>query len=177
MLERGVFTHDSTKMTADALTFTSFSIPVFFLLPILYRLFMILEKLKAIAIIGITALLLNAALNALFLKMGLGVKGLALATSLSNYVLVAGAILLLRRIGILVFDSKVRGVLGISLAISGTALGATAVLPFPVNLTGGFILLGVFYTLAVGILFYAVPNESIRFWRETVLRELNPFKK
>jgi putative peptidoglycan lipid II flippase len=177
MLERGAFTPDSTKMTADALTFISFAIPIFFLWPVLYRLFQILEKLKAIAAISVAALLLNAALNALFLKMDLGVKGLALATSISNYVLAGGAIVLLRRNRILVFDSKVQGVLGISLAISGIALGLAYVLPVSAKSTGGLFLHGVSYVLAVGIMFYAVPNESIRYWRETVLGELNPFAK
>lgn len=175
VFERGVFTSASTQITGDALAFLSFAIPAFFLWPLCYRLFQILEKLKAIAAISVAALLLNAALNALFLKMELGVKGLALATSISNSILVGGAILLLRRYRILVFDRKVQGVLAVSLAVSGIALGLVSVLPVSAKSTGGLILLGVFYVFAVCIMFYGVPNESIRYWRETVLGELNPF--
>jgi putative peptidoglycan lipid II flippase len=177
LLERGVFTPHSTRMTADALTFFSFAIPVFFLWPVLYRLFQILEKLKAIAVVSIASLVLNAALNAWFLNLGLGVKGLALATSISNYVLAGGAILLLRRNQPHLFDRKVSGVLGISLSISGIALGLAWMLPVSAASTGGLTLIGGTYTLAVGILYYVVPNEGIRYWRETVLGELNPFSR
>lgn len=171
-LQRGVFTAESTKMTAEALAFFAPAIPAFFFWPICYRLLQVLEKLKAIAVISVAAVLLNGALNLLFMELGMGIKGLALATTIANYGLVGGAAILLRRNGISLLPANVRRVLFISAGVSAAALAVTFAVPFGPNAAFSTIVHGLIFVVATAALFRFVPNEDIRHWRETVFSDI-----
>ncbi len=173
-LERGVFTEASTRMTGSALGYFAPAIPAFFAWPTCYRLFQILEKLRTVTLLAVGAVLANAILNFLFMRMGFGIKGLALATSLSNYALVTGAILSLRRMGIHAVSTDVPRVLAITLLTSGAALSLTFLAPIGAESTRGIILRGLIFISASAAFLYFIPDRSIRYWRNTVLDEILP---
>jgi putative peptidoglycan lipid II flippase len=175
--ERGVFTAGSTEMTGDALAFFAVAIPGFFLWPIFYRLFQILGKLGSITTVACLAVALNGGLNYLFMTLGLGVKGIALATSLADYGLVLGSVILLRRDGITVATKGVLSVLLMSVGVGAAALGATFAVPIEAGTPAGLFLRAALFTLVSAALFYFVPNEGVRRWRETVLHEILPARR
>ncbi|MDA8121361.1 MAG: polysaccharide biosynthesis C-terminal domain-containing protein [Deltaproteobacteria bacterium] len=170
--ERGVFSSASTLMTGDALAFLSLAIPAFFTWPIFYRLFQVLEKLFAIGLISFCAIFLNAILNYLFMKMGMGIKGLALATSIAYYALVVGGAFELRRLGIRVFSKSAWQVLLISLGISVAALGVTWLIPAGLELKAGLVLRGAAFLATVGILLFLTPNKAVSNCRDTIVRDI-----
>jgi putative peptidoglycan lipid II flippase len=175
--ERGVFTAGSTKMTGDALAFFAVAIPGLFLWPIFYRLFQILGKLGSITAVACLAVALNGGLNYLFMTLGLGVKGIALATSLSEYALVLGSVILLRRAGISVATKGAFSVLLMSLAIGAGALGATFAVPLDAGTPAGLFVRAALFTMVSAALFYLAPSEGVRRWRETVLNEILPARR
>lgn len=172
--ERGVFTAGSTQMTGDALAFFAVAIPGFFLWPLFFRLFQILGKLRGITIVACLAVALNGGMNYLFLTLGLGVKGIALATSLSDYGLVLGSVLLLRKDGIRIATKEMLSVLAVSVGVGAVALGVTHAVPPWGGSTVVLVLRAVVFLLVSGALFVFVPNEGIRRWRKTVLEEILP---
>ncbi|HEY7532902.1 MAG TPA: lipid II flippase MurJ [Nitrospiraceae bacterium] len=173
-LERGVFTSASTEMTADALAFFGLALPAFFILPISFRLFQILGKLVSISVVGLLCVISNAFLNYFFLNMGMGIKGLALATSLSNYLSVAGAAVLLARLGIRAFTKRTLWVFLVSLAASVAAMGIAGLVPGPSGSLGGLILRGSAFLIAAAGLYRVIPNSELKEWRNTVIREILP---
>ena len=175
--ERGVFTSSSTWMTGEALAYISLALPAFFIWPICYRLFQILEKLFAIGIICLGAVLLYAVLNFLFMKMGMGIKGLALATSISWYALVINGAFIFRRLGLKIFTKDVWQVFLISLGIGGAALGVTWLIPAGFGSFPVLILRGAAFLMTVASLLFLVPHEAIRNWRDTIMREILPRKE
>jgi putative peptidoglycan lipid II flippase len=175
--ERGVFTAGSTEMTGDALAYFAVAIPGFFLWPIFYRLFQILGKLGSITAVAGLAVVLNGGLNYLFMTLGMGVKGIALATSLADYGLVLGSVILLRRNGIAVATKGVLSVLLMSAGVGAAALGATFAVPVEAGTPAGLFLRAALFTLVSAALFYFVPNERVRRWRETVLHEILPARR
>ncbi|GAB4369863.1 MAG: murein biosynthesis integral membrane protein MurJ [Deltaproteobacteria bacterium] len=169
--ERGVFTPASTRATGDALAFLSLAIPAYFLWPLFYRVFQILENLGAIGWISLSAVLLNAALNFLFLSLDLGIRGIALATSISWYALVAGAALLFFRSGLRFLD---RSVLEVGLFSVGAALVSlllSAAVSPPATTTPGLLLRGAIFLLADAGLYWIIPHGAIRHVRDTIHRE------
>jgi putative peptidoglycan lipid II flippase len=176
-LERGVFTAASTDMTADALRYFAIAIPAIFLSPIMYRLFQILGRLRGISIVGIISVILNAVLNYLFLKMGSGIKGLALATTVSYYIGICGYFLLLRRLGFRLMRKEVFPVLLIAIISGVLSCAMTFLIPIDPGTLLGMITVGGMYLFAVALFYYLTSNEEIRFWRDTVIREIIPFRK
>lgn len=172
-LERGAFTSTSTAMTADALRLLALIIPATFINPVSYRLFQVLGKLQAISVISFGAVAVNASLNFLFMEMGMGIRGVALAMAISLYVAFLCGALLLGRYGTPVLTRNVLSVLLISLGVSGAALGVTHLLPIGGETVAGLLFRGVAYVLVAGALFLAVPNPDVRHWMDTVRREFS----
>lgn len=172
VFERGAFDSSSTLMTGDALSFYALGIPAFIFWPICYRLFQILGKLKDITAIACAAVLLNGILNYMFMEAGFGIRGVALATSISNYALIAGAILLLKRMDIHLTGRKTLGVAAIVVIASGASLLLSHMVPVPSGHTAGVLCRGVVFLLAVTVILYGLPNREIRSWRETVFRQI-----
>ena len=175
--QRGVFTEESTRMTGDALAFFAMAIPAFFLWPILYRLFQILERVGTITAIALAAVLTNAGLNYIFLMMGMGIKGLALATMLANYVLVLGAVVLYRKFGISVAGWKSLPVMLFAAGGSVVSLQLIKFLPASASTMGGLVLHCMAYLVVTAGLLCLVPNREIREWRKAVLRQIIPGKR
>ncbi len=171
-LERGVFTSASTEMTATALAFFSPAIPAFFFWPICYRLFQIMEKLKAIGAIAIVAILCNAALNLLFMNMGMGIKGLAIATTIANYTMIGGAAILLRRHGITLFSKNVLSVFLLVAGICSAVLLLTYFVPPDKGTAIGLASHAILFFGATALAVYWIPNKEVRYWRDTVLKDL-----
>jgi putative peptidoglycan lipid II flippase len=169
--ERGLFTSVSTRMTGDALAYLSIAIPAFFIWPLCYRLFQILEKLFAIGMISLFAVFLNAALNYLFLKMGLGIKGLALATAVAWYTLVIGGSYRFFRLGITLFKRNVLQVLLISVGVSAVSLAVSLAFPIDAETTAGLLVTACVYCATAACLYHVLPNERVRHIRKNVLGE------
>lgn len=173
-LERGAFHAGSTRMTGEALAFFAFAIPAFFAVPVCGRVFLILEKLGPVAGIGLGAVAVNAILNGLFLRAGMGIRGLALATSVAWYTYFAGYLVLLRKFGMLEGAKRIASVLAISVGISAVSLSGTFLVPMDAGTPAGLAVRGGVFLLATGVLVWIVPNEEVRFFRETVAREVRP---
>lgn len=176
-LQRGVFTAASTDMTADALRYFAIAIPAIFLSPITYRLFQILGRLRGISIVGIISVISNAVLNYFFLKMGFGIKGLALATTVSYYVGICGYFLLLRRLGFRLMTKEMFLVLLIAMISGVLSCAMTFLVPFDPETLPGLIAVGAMFLFAISLFYYLTSNEEIRFWRDTVIKEILPFRK
>lgn len=172
--ERGVFTSRSTKMTAEALCYFAVAIPALFLGPVCTRLFQILEKIGNVTIVAFATVALNALLNFLFMAMGMGIKGLALASSISWYGSAVGYIFFLRHLGIRAVTRQVFHVLLIATGVSAVALGATFVLPVQAETIVGLAVRGTIFLSVVSVLYVLVPNEDIRYWWQTVASEILP---
>lgn len=171
-LQRGAFTPEATRMTADALAYFSPAIPALIYWPVCYRLFQIEERLRALYALIVGAVMINVLFNALFLRAGMGVKGLALSTTIANYFLVAFSILLIRRSGSPVIGGKTLSLLGIVALVVVASLAVSRFAgPAPESLPG---LLGctILYFLSVVVLYAILPNEEIRALRRTVLQDL-----
>jgi putative peptidoglycan lipid II flippase len=173
-LERGVFTSLSTEMTADALTYLALAIPATFINPVTYRLFQILGRLKGVSVAGLGSVLVNASLNYAFLQMGLGIKGLALATSISFYVGSVASVAILERLSIPVVRKEVLSVLGVSILIGLVSLLATFMVPMGPESIIGLLVRGTIFLLVAGSLLWLAPNKGVRHWRDTVFREILP---
>jgi peptidoglycan biosynthesis protein MviN/MurJ (putative lipid II flippase) len=173
-LERGVLTSLSTEMTADALTYLALAIPATFINPVTYRLFQILGRLKGVSVAGLGSVLVNASLNYAFLQMGLGIKGLALATSISFYVGSVASVAILERLSIPVVRKEVLSVLGVSILIGLVSLLATFMVPMGPESIIGLLVRGTIFLLVAGSLLWLAPNKGVRHWRDTVFREILP---
>lgn len=170
--ERGVFSWESTRLTGDALAFFAMAIPAFFLGPIYYRLFQILEKVRTITVISLAAVLLNVVLNYLFLKMEMGIKGIALATTLANYTSVFFAMVLSRNFGISVAGWKTFQVMLFTTGGSIVSLVLVKLLPVNANTTQGLVFHCIAFLAVMAALLYLAPNNEIRAWRHTVYRQI-----
>lgn len=170
--ERGAFTAVSTRATAQALAWFAAGIPAFFFWPVCYRLFQVLEQFRLVGIAAAGAVALNACFNLVFMKMGMGIAGLALATSIAAYGLVAAAAVGFWRLGIAVFDGSVAGVLAVSLAISAAALGAAFLVPAAGGAVGDLFLRGAVFAAVAGGLFFVVPHRAVRTCRDTIVGEI-----
>lgn len=173
-LERGLFTSVSTEKTAGALYYLGFAIPAAFVNPVSYRLFQILNKLKGISIVGFITVGSNAILNYVFLHLGMGLSGLALATTISNYLLLIGAILLMKRFGIHVITRRIFLVAVTSAAVGFLSYFICTLLPINEETVHGILVHGLSYVLFVGIIFSLVPVEEIRVCRLAVYSEVFP---
>ncbi len=171
-LERGRFHADSTQMTGDALKILSLAIPVLFVGPVCTRLFQILGemgKLSGILAIGVGT---NAILNAVFISMGMGIRGLALATTLAWYGMSIGYLFLLHRPNRRVFSVEV-GLVFLMISIASViGLGASYFVPLGGQTASGILLRGVVYLVVVSSLIALIPYEEIRYWRRTVSNEI-----
>ncbi len=173
-LERGVFTRSSTAMTAEALSFLAPAIPAFLLWPICYRLFQVVEKLRSIGIVTGAGILVHVSLNFVFMRLGLGIKGLALATTIASYAVVAGAALLMRKSDITFLSRKAFNVLLIAIVVSGLSFGISRAIPLPAEGAALLLSRGAFFVVLVSALYLCIPNEEIRNWRRTVANEIVP---
>ena len=65
-------------------------------------------------------------------------------------------------------------VLAISVGISAVSLSGTFLVPMDAGTPAGLAVRGGVFLLATGVLVWIVPNEEVRFFRETVAREVRP---
>ena len=112
LFERGAFDARSTEVTAQALRYYVLGLPAYFALPVCVRSLQIHRKFRWITAVSILSVALSAAMNYLFaFRFGMGVKGIALAASVSM-VSVCGIVLsLVPRVGIQVRHREWIGVL------------------------------------------------------------------
>jgi putative peptidoglycan lipid II flippase len=172
--QRGLFDEISTEMTAKALRLFALGIPAMFLWPVCYRLLQVLRRVEGMVGIAIVTVFVNAGLNHLFLKIGMGISGLALATSSANYLLLLSCLFLLARRGVSVATGGALRVLLISVLIAGAAVAVTAQVPWGKGAVAGAIGPGVLFVAIVGAFLFVAPGREIREWRMTVAGELLP---
>jgi peptidoglycan biosynthesis protein MviN/MurJ (putative lipid II flippase) len=159
------------------LAFLSLGLPAFFFWPICYRLFQILKKINVISAVTLGAVITNGFLNYIFMKRGFGIKGVAFATSIANYIVVAGAVVHLHTLGTRVVTVKMIRVLLITVVVSAASLASTFLIPVGAENPAGLLLRGGGYLAAVAILLYHVRNDEIRNWRDTVMAEIFPARR
>jgi putative peptidoglycan lipid II flippase len=130
LFERGAFTPRSSLLTAEALRFYVLGLPAFFALPVCIRTLQVFSRFRWITALSVASVALNAALNALFvLRLGMGVKGIALATSLSWAMVGGSGYLLVSRLGVRVRYREMMGVFPGSLAAVAAGIAVSALLP------------------------------------------------
>jgi len=170
LFERGAFTERSSRLTAEALRFYILGLPAFFALPVCVRTLQVFRRLGWIAGLSAFSLLLNAGLNYLFvLRAGMGVKGIALATSLTYAAVGAAALVLVSRAGIRVRYAETLGILPNALCGVAVALAAAVLLPAPAPplaavLARGAVFLSVYVPVAV-----LIPGPEMRRLRDMVV--------
>jgi len=170
LFERGAFTERSSLMTAEALRFYILGLPAFFALPVCIRTLQVLRRLGWIAGLSALSLLLNAGLNALFvLGAGMGVRGIALATSLSYAAVGAAALALVSRAGIRVRYAETLRVLPNVACGVAVALGAAAVLPVPASPLAAILVRGAAFVAVYLPVAVLIPGPEMRRLRDIVL--------
>ena len=81
----GAFSHVDWKLATEATKYYAFCLPASFLWPIFYRAYQIRNKLNVLIPLSLASVSMNGVLNYLFLiKLGLGIKGICLATFISG---------------------------------------------------------------------------------------------
>ncbi|MGB9668044.1 MAG: lipid II flippase MurJ [Thermosulfidibacteraceae bacterium] len=94
----GAFTDEDVRLTAIATRLYALSLPFFFIWPILYRTFQILNWLKPVFFVAIFSILLNLILNYMFVMVfKIGIVGICLATFVSSLFLCVIGYLVLTR--------------------------------------------------------------------------------
>ncbi len=170
LFERGAFTERSSTLTAASLRYYILGLPVFFALPVCVRTLQVLKKLGWIAELSALSLALNAGLNALLvLKAGMGVRGIALATSLTYAVVGAAALALVARAGIRVRYGETLGVLPNVACGVAAALGAAALLPLPAGSLAAVAARGAAFVAVYVAVAAVVPGAEMRRLRDVVL--------
>lgn len=130
VFERGSFTGASSAMTATALTYYTAALPCILLSSILSRVLMIEKRIETLLFASICGVLLNVLLNYLFVfRIGMGIGGIALATSLTNTAVAAALLFRVRRSSRIEGVQYVTGVLLPSLLAASLGLGAALLLP------------------------------------------------
>jgi putative peptidoglycan lipid II flippase len=93
----GAFTEEDVRLVSLAVSFYALSLPFFFLWPILYRAFQILNWLKPVFFVAIFGILGNLVFNYLFVMVfKLGIPGICIATFLSYSILCLVSYLMLK---------------------------------------------------------------------------------
>ncbi|MGB3400646.1 MAG: lipid II flippase MurJ, partial [Candidatus Deferrimicrobiaceae bacterium] len=130
VFERGSFTGASSVMTATALTYYTVALPCILLSSILARVLMIQKRIETLLLVSLSGVFLNILLNYLFVfRIGMGIKGIALATSLTNTAAAASLLFLTHRSSRIAGVRYVSGVLLPSLLAASLGLGAALLLP------------------------------------------------
>jgi len=169
---RGQFDAAATELTASALGGFAFGLPPLLVWPVMYRMFQILGRTHAVLRLAIMAFVLNCVLNGFAIAFGFGVRGLALATTISVYCLAAGGVLALtRELGRMVGLGTIVVALQV-LAASGVGALAAWLTPSVGSRLVTLGLKGVVFVGIVAILIRFAPAEGIRVWRETVVADL-----
>jgi putative peptidoglycan lipid II flippase len=84
----GSFTEEDVRLVSLAVSFYALSLPFFFLWPILYKTFQVLNWLKPVFLVAIFGIFGNLIFNYLFVMLfNLGIPGICIATFLSYSIL------------------------------------------------------------------------------------------
>ncbi len=170
LFERGAFTARSSILTAEALRYYILGLPAFFALPVCVRTLQVCKRLGWITELSALSLLLNAGLNYLFvMRAGMGVKGIAFATSLAYAAAGAAALVLVSRAGIRVRYPETLGILpnvlcGVAVALAAAALMPAPAPPLAAALARGAVFVPVYVAVAV-----LIPGREMRRLRDMVL--------
>lgn len=101
LFERGLFTKADTQITSSAVAFYAIGILGMFIYPVCTAAFQVLNRLGDLIGWVILGILVNAGANAFFIfYLNWGVKGIALATSMSYYIMVFAALWRLNKLEI-----------------------------------------------------------------------------
>jgi putative peptidoglycan lipid II flippase len=161
--QRGAFTPHSTELTGTALKYYILGLPGLFFWPVCIRVFQVSRKIRKIVLIGLVSLALNATLNYLFVFWaGMGVAGIALATSLSGWTVSILGVSALPRLGVrLAF--KLPGTLMGNIAIATVvALLVSISIPVPTWKLGELILKGMGFVAVYIACLFLIPNRHLR---------------
>jgi putative peptidoglycan lipid II flippase len=176
--ERGAFSARSSGMTTEALRYFILGLPAFFMLPVTMRILQIFNRLRWIPILVFGLLSLDAFLNYLFVfRLGMGIKGIALATSIGIWWIGATEIFLVSRIGVRARYGEMAGVFpGIFLGIA-IALGIVALLPIPGSPLLSVLTKGVLFVVVYAVVMFLFPGTEIRRVRLMILESFPAFKQ
>lgn len=171
LFERGMFDKQATEITADAVSVYALGLPSFFLWPVFYRLYQILEKIQIIAVIAITGVIINVALNYIFVfRFNLGVKGIAAATVASNYFLTVMSLYLFRRYEMSISFVEISKYAIVAIAGSLAAYVASTLTYDLNNVWLDIIKKGIIYVSVVWLYFMVIPIRAEYDFARTVAR-------
>ncbi len=95
----GAFSHMDIDLTAESFRFYSLSLPFMFLWPLIYRVFQIRERLKALSVVAILGIIANGVANYVFVfLLHLGIAGICLGTFFAYIIICNIGYYLLRRL-------------------------------------------------------------------------------
>jgi len=161
LFERGAFSSRSSILAADALRFYILGIPGFIMVPVTTRILQIFKKLRWISVIALAGLSLIAFLNYyLVLKLGMGVKGIALATSIGMLAVGISEILLTSRLGIKVRYREMIRVLPNILAGIVVSLGIVSILPDWGPTISAVLLKGALFVVSYTLVLFLFPGSE-----------------
>lgn len=170
LFERGAFTAKASGLTSDALRFYILGVPAFFALPICVRTLQIFRKFTWITILSVISVLMNACLNYLLvLKVGMGVKGVALSTSLSMLVIGACTLRLLHGLGVRIRFAEMAGVLPNVLVGITVSLAVSATLPLDSVSLPAIGARGTVFVLFYVLVAFLLPGNEVRRLRNLLL--------
>ncbi|RJP17584.1 MAG: hypothetical protein C4529_14535 [Deltaproteobacteria bacterium] len=148
LFERGMFREASVDMTAAVLRYYVCALPAWAFWGLLVRFHQVQERFGDLFLVSLAGLIFHAFLNYLFgFYLGMGIRGLALGTVVTAYLLVVGGLRLPSKLGAGIPFGKV-GRLGFLVTVfSALAIGASELVPSSI---------GTFVTLLVRASLFAV---------------------
>jgi putative peptidoglycan lipid II flippase len=170
--ERGRFDAAASALTGAALQGFVLALPALLTWPVFMRVFQVLGRPALIFRLAVAQFVLHFALSGAAVVLGLGVRGLALATTVAAYgITVGGVILLKKQIGGVV--SGATAIVALQVATtSGIGLIAAWLVPTPATALPSLAVKAIAFFGTVALLLAVAPAPGIREFRSTVLADL-----
>lgn len=171
IFERGAFDDNASRMTATALACYAAALPGIMTTAVCVRVFLIRRRLYRLSILCLLGALLNLMLNFLLTrKAGLGLAGVALSTSITNYLLAAALLWRIHRETPIEGEKYFTGILAPSVAAALLALGLSVLLPSFGNRILDIVLRGLLFVGAYVGAIKVMPVSELRRMEEIFLR-------
>lgn len=171
IFERGAFDENASRITATALACYTAALPGIMTTAVCVRIFMIRRRFHRLSILCLSGAFLNLTLNFILTrKVGLGLAGVALSTSITNYALAAALLWLIHRETPIEGEKYFTGILAPSIAAALLALGLSALFPSFGNRVLDIVLRGLLFVGAYIGAIKVIPVPELRRMEEIFFR-------